>query len=136
MFRRTAARLAAKKQSDPDAASIKTSDEDKLFALMEEYGHGVNYYTRNHPKHVQRQLTASSMMYDRIQDDLQAARRMQEDDCNRTQQRALRVLPDVLHAAACRPTSSTTPMHMREPTMTPPIHDYTPPLVEGIDVYE
>eukprot|EP01064_Diplonema_japonicum_P001423 TRINITY_DN10910_c0_g1_i1.p1 TRINITY_DN10910_c0_g1~~TRINITY_DN10910_c0_g1_i1.p1 ORF type:complete len:256 (+),score=69.70 TRINITY_DN10910_c0_g1_i1:42-809(+) len=118
-------------------SGMKASDEDKVFALMEEYGDGLNYFTKKiHNQKELRNLRMASVQYDMMVEAKLEAKREFEDDLNTAQQKAVRSLPEVLQAAACRPSTSTWPTQFRKLSMTPPSADYTPPVVEGVELYE
>eukprot|EP01060_Flectonema_neradi_P039149 TRINITY_DN8503_c0_g1_i1.p1 TRINITY_DN8503_c0_g1~~TRINITY_DN8503_c0_g1_i1.p1 ORF type:complete len:259 (+),score=32.85 TRINITY_DN8503_c0_g1_i1:37-813(+) len=136
-MRRSLARLAGKqKTKDSIKSDIKTSDEDKIFALLEGYADGYNWYPKKMAPKRELFLRDCSQLYDRIKEDSQKAANEIEDSFERSQYRAMKSLPEVLHAAASRPTTTTWPLLFREPTMTPPVTDYVPPAVDGIEKYE
>eukprot|EP01061_Rhynchopus_euleeides_P009292 TRINITY_DN18436_c0_g1_i1.p1 TRINITY_DN18436_c0_g1~~TRINITY_DN18436_c0_g1_i1.p1 ORF type:complete len:267 (+),score=68.50 TRINITY_DN18436_c0_g1_i1:103-903(+) len=115
---------------------LKPADEDRLMILMENYANGMNHLTKKMPEEKVKQLQSASRMYDRVKESQASALASLEDaHCNR-QQRALRALPEVLRAAACRVTTDTWPINFRKPTMTPPVQEYNPPAVENIQTYE
>ena len=140
-FRGTACLLAKAAGAKPGRAAgsgtgLKPAEEDKLFALMEHYADGSNHLTKRLRPQEASRLRRGSQAYDRLKELSFLATQAQEDAHERSQQRALRVLPEVLRAAACRPTSTTWPINFRRPTMTPPAPEYTPPAVEGVALYE
>ena len=134
-MRRSLVRLAAKKK-EVAKTDIKSSDEDKIFALLEGYADGYNWYPKKMPLKREEFLKDCSRMYDRIQEDTMSAANEVEDSFERSQYRALKSLPEVLQAAASRPTTTTWPILFREPTMTPPVASYSPPPVDGLELYE
>lgn len=120
---------AAKSRSVGAMTSLKPADEDRVFQLLEQYGDGLNYPSAQPDSDLER-VQRRSLAYDRLQDHLDEMQGEVGGRAAAAQRRAVRSLPEVLSAAACRPCSATWPTGLRKPTMTPPVDGYTPPAVD------
>eukprot|EP01065_Artemidia_motanka_P042687 TRINITY_DN5770_c0_g1_i1.p1 TRINITY_DN5770_c0_g1~~TRINITY_DN5770_c0_g1_i1.p1 ORF type:complete len:270 (+),score=76.81 TRINITY_DN5770_c0_g1_i1:55-864(+) len=136
LLRRTDIRLPPKKKTTAKI-DMRTADEDKLFQLLETYGDGDNSASRKRSADDIRRLHRMSRAYDELIADTDASRAGADAASDRMQRRAVRCLPEVLRAAACRPCTTTWPSGLRRQSQTPPVTSYQPPHTETlVDPYE